>query len=173
MAHPKHAAVRARYQFRCGYCSVTEIETGGELTIDHHRPTSAGGDDSDDNLVYCCFRCNTFKADFHPSPADVLAGFRILHPLLNDPAAHLRLNAQLGMLESLTETGRFQIALLHLNRPQLVEMRLARRLRELIAESCRLLAEENESLRVRIIVMEQYAAELRRRLSGEANNGAD
>jgi hypothetical protein len=30
---------------------------------------SPGGDDGDDNLVYACFRCNLFKADFHPTSA--------------------------------------------------------------------------------------------------------
>jgi HNH endonuclease len=55
MAHPRHEEVRGRYHNRCGYCSVSETETGGELTIDHFQPVSAGGNDSDDNLVYCCF----------------------------------------------------------------------------------------------------------------------
>lgn len=56
MAHPKNLEVRQRYEGRCGYCGVSEGETGGELTVDHFRPLCAGGDDTDDNLVYCCFR---------------------------------------------------------------------------------------------------------------------
>jgi hypothetical protein len=59
MAHPRHQVVRERYRRCCGYCQVSEIETGGELTIDHFQPVTAGGDDSDDNLVYACFRDNT------------------------------------------------------------------------------------------------------------------
>jgi HNH endonuclease len=56
VAHPKLDAVRQRYQYRCGYCGVSETDTGGELTVDHYRPVTAGGDDSDDNLIYCCPR---------------------------------------------------------------------------------------------------------------------
>ena len=35
MAHPRHEEVRRRYGLRCGYCGVSEAETGGELTVDH------------------------------------------------------------------------------------------------------------------------------------------
>ncbi len=54
MAHPKHHAVRQRYGGCCGYCGLSETDTGGELTVDHFRPLSAGGDDGDGNLVYAC-----------------------------------------------------------------------------------------------------------------------
>ncbi len=52
MAHPRHAQVRARYQNCCGYCGVSEEDTGGELCVDHYIPVTAGGGDEDDNLVY-------------------------------------------------------------------------------------------------------------------------
>ena len=74
MAHARHAQVRDRYRARCGYCSVCEEDVGGELTVDHYTPVVAGGDDGDDNLVYACFRCNLFKADFHPTDADRARG---------------------------------------------------------------------------------------------------
>lgn len=64
MPHPRHQEVRQRYQRCCGYCGVTETEGGGELTVDHFRPVSAGGDDREENLVYACFRCNLYKGDF-------------------------------------------------------------------------------------------------------------
>ncbi|MBI1831540.1 MAG: HNH endonuclease [Planctomycetes bacterium] len=162
MAHPRHEFVRARYAGRCGYCGVTEGEAGGELTVDHFRPESGGGDDSDDNLVYSCFRCNTYKADFTPTPDDLRQTFRILHPLLDDIAAHLRENSQTGAIEPLTETGRFHVALLRLNRPQLRELRLTRGLNRLLAESCKLLQEENEQLRAQIAILEEYLVQLRR-----------
>ena len=48
--------VRDRAQARCEYCGVSETDTGGELTIDHFKPVSIGGTDSDENLFYCWFR---------------------------------------------------------------------------------------------------------------------
>jgi DNA-directed RNA polymerase subunit RPC12/RpoP len=61
MAHPRLPTVRERYAFCCGYCGVCEADVGGELTVDHFCPVSAGGDDSDENLVYACVRCNQYK----------------------------------------------------------------------------------------------------------------
>ena len=63
MAHPRHEEVRQRFAFRCGYCGVSETDTGGQLTVDHFHPVHARGDDSDDNLIYACPRCNLRKSD--------------------------------------------------------------------------------------------------------------
>lgn len=92
MAHPKHDAVQQRYGGCCGYCGLSETDTGGERTVDHFRPLSAGGDDGDENLVYACFRWNLFKGDFHPNGDDLRNGRRVLHPLLDD-VSQLRLGA--------------------------------------------------------------------------------
>ena len=63
-----------RWGARCGYCGVAEEDVGGDLTVDHYVPAAAGGDDSDANLVYACFRCNLFKGDFCPTPEDARTG---------------------------------------------------------------------------------------------------
>jgi hypothetical protein len=164
MAHPRHEEIRRRYGGRCGYCGVTETETGGELTVDHFRPVIAAGGDGDDNLVYACFRCNTYKADFFPDESDLRHGRRVLHPLLDPVTAHVREDEGSGRLEPLTETGGFHILLLRLNRPQLVEQRLTRRLHHLLAESCTLLRNENEELHRRVVLLGTYLRELKRAL---------
>src|SRR5262249_18721409 len=115
VAHPKHQEVRRRFAFRCGYCGVTEVDAGGELTVDHFHPVSAGGDDSDDNLVYACPRCNLHKSDILPVPNLSCPEQRLLHPLRDDVTRHIRENKEAGFLEPLTETGRFHIATLRLN----------------------------------------------------------
>jgi hypothetical protein len=138
------------------------------LTIDHFQPVSAGGDDSVDNLVYACFRDNTYKGDFWPSPAELKLGRRLLHPLLDQIPLHVRENPLTCQLEPLTPTGRFHILLLRLNRPQLIERRLARRLRQLLAEGYRLLQDENERLRMRIVLLEIYLREVNRQRSQES-----
>ncbi len=46
---------------RCGYCG------GTANTIDHVLPRSRGGQDSWENLVACCLRCNNVKGDRTPN----------------------------------------------------------------------------------------------------------
>ena len=116
-------AVRLRYQYRCGYCGVEETDVGAELTVDHFQPRSHNGTDDADNLVYCCNACNQFKGDYwQPHKME-----RVLHPLLDALTEHLT-ERRNGRLQGLTETGRFHISRLHLNRPALVANRKRRRL---------------------------------------------
>ncbi len=46
--------VRQRAHFACEYCGLREADVSGELTIDHFQPTSKGGSDALENLIYCC-----------------------------------------------------------------------------------------------------------------------
>lgn len=164
MAHPKHLTVRQRYKFRCGYCGVSETDTGGQLTVDHFRPLSKGGSDDDDNLVYSCHRCNLYKGDFLPNADDKQNGRRVLHPLLDDRDVHLRQNGETGRLEPLTDTGRFHIALLQLNRPELVRHRL----RERVWRK-RMQAAEDElgMLTATVTALELHVARLKQLLSDQ------
>ncbi len=160
MPHPEFETVRQRYQRACGYCGVTEITAGGTLTVDHYQPRIAGGGNEEDNLIYACPKCNQYKHDFWPDADDLAYERRILHPLLDELATHLTENEQNGFLESLTETGRFHIALLRLNRPQLVEHRLLRRIQRTIDEKQRLLEQQNAQLKKTIVAQERYIAML-------------
>jgi 5-methylcytosine-specific restriction endonuclease McrA len=49
--------VLRRDAYRCAYCPAAAT------TIDHVVPRSRGGQDSWENLVACCFRCNNVKGD--------------------------------------------------------------------------------------------------------------
>ncbi len=81
-------------------------------------------------------------------------------------AIHVRLDDRTGRLEALSETGRFHIALLHLNRPPLIAYRMQKRLADLLVAKQRLLEAENRQLRQLLDAQEQYIAELRRLLGG-------
>jgi len=69
-----------------------------------------------------------------------------------------------GRLDPLTETGRFHIALLHLNRPALVAYRLQKRLIELRDARRLLLVEENRELQAIIAAQQTYIRRLERLL---------
>jgi len=53
--------VLRRDAHRCGYCG------GSANTIDHVLPRSRGGQDSWENLVACCLKCNNVKGDRTPA----------------------------------------------------------------------------------------------------------
>ncbi len=127
--------VRRDYNFACGYCGVREADAGSELELDHFKPRSLNGGDELENLVYCCTTCNRIKGDFW---ADSTAEKRLLHPPQDDLILHLRQEPD-GLLTGLTETGKFHLKRLRLNRPPLVALRRARmdndRLREELQQS--------------------------------------
>jgi hypothetical protein len=142
-------SVRALYDFRCGYCGVTETEAGGQLEIDHFRPQSHGGEDVPDNLVYACSTCNRFKGDYWPV-SEASPDLTLLHPQQDDLSAHIRLLSD-GRLIGLTKRGWFHIQRLRLNRAQLIELRLQRaeehRLRQTLEHNQRANARLREYVR--------------------------
>lgn len=117
-------SIRALYGFRCGYCGVTESESGGQLEIDHFLPQSQGGQDKLDNLVYACRTCNAFKGDYWPPPG-ASSDLMLLHPRRDDLSTHIG-SLPDGRLIGLTKRGWFHIQRLRLNRAQLIELRLQR-----------------------------------------------
>jgi hypothetical protein len=121
----EYRQLRQIYQFRCGYCGVSEVEVGAELTIDHFHPRSRQGPDTLENSVYCCHACNSFKGA-HWNPHGAL---RILHPLRDNLSAHIETLSD-HTLQGLTEAGQFHIQRLHLNRTALVAHRQEGRTRE-------------------------------------------
>ena len=97
--------VRQRANFACEFCGVTETDVGGELTVDHFQPTAKGGNDSPENLFYCCARCNQYKGDYWPThPGDL----SLWNPR-REPAAQHFIELDNGTLDDLTATGAFTL----------------------------------------------------------------
>jgi hypothetical protein len=113
--------VRTLYEFRCGYCGVSEAQVGAELTYDHFRPQSLNGSDEAANLVYACHACNEFKGDYFSEDQAT----RLLHPLLDDVDLHVAEMPD-GTLRPLTDLGQVYIDRIQLNRPALVANRRER-----------------------------------------------
>lgn len=161
-------AVRSAFEGRCGYCGVSETSVGGELEMDHYLPQAAGGSDDIDNLVYACTACNRFKGDYCPV-AGTPESLRLLHPRRDEASAHV-VETENGRLVGLTPRGWLHIQRLHLNRPQLVELR--RLYRALSAQGDNLslardaearLRQENALLQIEIARLRAAVAELLRR----------
>ncbi len=144
-------SIRTLYDFSCGYCGVTETESGGPLEIDHFCPRSRGGEGTLDNLVYACPACNRFKGSYWPTP-EASSDLMLLHPQQDDLHTHIKSLSD-GKLIGLTKRGWFHIQRLRLNRVQLIGLRLQR------AEERRLrqTLEHNERANVRL---REYVREL-------------
>ncbi len=119
--------VRHRAQFACEFCSVTETDCGGLLTIDHYQPHTKGGADHPDNLIYCCTSCNQFKANYFPINAHDPA---LWNPRQDSRSRHL-LELGDGHLFPLTSIGIFTLERLRLNRQPLVAYRRQKQQRQL------------------------------------------
>jgi hypothetical protein len=167
--------VRLRANFACEFCGVSEIDAGGELTIDHFRPRNNGGDDSLSNLIYCCIRCNQYKHDYWP--------IRSEDPLLwnprHEPASRHFLELHNGTLHPLTATGAFTLQRLRLNRPSLVahrrrkrqeaeRIRLLTRYRDLVQVVEQLLNQQSALMEEQQRLLEEQQRLLQLLLSGES-----
>ena len=115
--------VRQRAGFACEYCGVTETDTAGELTIDHIQPQSKGGNDEIDNLLLCCHRCNSYKADYWPQEPEAP---RLWNPRHERADTHF-VELVDGRLFAITAMGTFTLQRLRLNRPALLANRRQRR----------------------------------------------
>ena len=56
----KRLAIYLRDGLACCYCGQA-IEDGVKLTLDHLRPHTSGGANSETNLVTCCHACNSSR----------------------------------------------------------------------------------------------------------------
>ena len=160
MQPPNLELVRQRFHRACGYCGITEISSGGLLTVDHYHPRSIGGSDDLDNLIYACFNCNQYKHVFWPIVERVARQHRILLPLFDDFSLHFQLNEQSGILEPITSTGRFHITLLHLNRPQLVKHRLSQQMLIALQERNDQLEQQLAEIQKTMVLKENYISVL-------------
>jgi hypothetical protein len=110
----------------CAYCTMSEAEAQAiRFTIDHYEPRKIRPDLQDiyHNLMYACDECNRRKGDRSPPPEAREAGHRFFRPDHDVHSSHF--TAAGIRLEAKTNTGKYSILALDLNRQGL------RRLREL------------------------------------------
>jgi hypothetical protein len=101
---------------RCGYCLMTEANSGIPMTVDHIVPVSRGGETIPANLWLACYRCNEFKAD-QTEAEDPLTGESV--PLFNPRAQvwteHFAWSPDSTRINGLTAIGRATVVALHMN----------------------------------------------------------
>jgi CRISPR/Cas system Type II protein with McrA/HNH and RuvC-like nuclease domain len=66
-----------RDNYECAYCASKKT-----LTIDHIIPRSRGGNNTWNNLITCCHRCNVKKADRTPEEAGMVLNKKPTEPAI-------------------------------------------------------------------------------------------
>src|SRR5580698_9309861 len=118
--------LRLDFRQRCAYCEQTESYLRGDqfFEIDHYKPKRFKELLADyQNLYYSCQTCNRYKSDTWPSDNQLSDGFRFSDPCGEDMyVEHFRETAD-GVLEAITNCGRFTGDHIRLYRPELVKWR--------------------------------------------------
>ena len=124
--------VRADFRRRCAYCLFAELLAAGEenFELDHFRPQSVFPSQKNDfyNIYYACHPCNHIKRDVWPSSEMEARGLGFVDLCTDEFATHFKPRAD-GTWEGVTESGRYTIDMLRLNRGHLITLR--RRLKQL------------------------------------------
>jgi hypothetical protein len=114
--------VRRRAGDRCEYCGIANGKTLYSHHIDHIVPPYHGGDDSESNLAWACFQCNSAKSG-NIASYDLLTGglTPLFHPRIHIWIDHFSM--QVGVITALTPIGRVTERVLQMNTPDQVEVR--------------------------------------------------
>ena len=119
--------VRSDFQEMCAYCLMEELLSSGQenFELDHFVPVSKSKSGVNDfyNLYYACHVCNHIKGAKWPDPRLSAKGIGFVDLCKDDFDDHFR-ELPNGEWEGLTESGKYTIAALKLNRKHLVELRV-------------------------------------------------
>lgn len=118
--------VRDRADGTCEYCRSQERFATQYFSVEHIVPLQAGGGDDPKNLALACQGCNDhkyIKTDaIDPVSGEVVPLFHPRHDRWRD---HFIWSHDFSQIIGLTAKGRATVEALRLNRPGLVNLRLA------------------------------------------------
>lgn len=119
-------AVRKRANGLCEYCHTIERWQYVPFTVDHILAVHLGGTTILENLAQACFRCNRLKG-WRLSGIDPQTGDDepLFNPRRDRWVEHFCWSADGSLLIARSAIGQATIALLDMNRPRVVEIRLA------------------------------------------------
>lgn len=123
--NPNYAPVARRARHICEYCRAPEAVFNLPFEVEHIKPLSRGGDDSENNLALSCRSCNLYKSD-------VISGFdeesrnktRLFNPRIDAWSEHFAINDKTSEIEGLTAIGRVTVSRLRMNGKAQVSARI-------------------------------------------------
>lgn len=127
-------ALAVDFDNKCGYC---ECELGVTSTphVENFYPKSRYSTEISfawENLLLACQKCNMIKRDRFP--VDESNNPLLINPSIEDPSIHLKLDADTGIYEGISEKGKVTINTLNLNRNELVAHRKEQLLFQTLSE---------------------------------------
>jgi len=117
--------VADRAEYCCEYCLSQAKFSPDYFSIEHIIPSTKAGSDELDNLAYSCLACNNHKFTA-VTAKDPLSGLEVplYNPRLDIWNEHFRWSDDCSELIGVSATGRATIERLHLNRKNVVNLRL-------------------------------------------------
>jgi len=100
----KRLAIYLRDGLACMYCGAA-VEDGVQLTLDHIKPASKGGSNSERNLVTACHKCNCSRAarpvaEFAATVANYINHGVTAEQILSDIRSHTRMSLKASRAEA-------------------------------------------------------------------------
>lgn len=118
--------LREDFKYACVYCTIHEGEFGGfhSFHIEHFKPKSKFPELEMEytNLLYACWKCNSFKGEDWPSDNPLRSGKGYLDPCVYDYEKCFTLNND-GSIIGEIKVARYMIERMHLNCHFLIEIR--------------------------------------------------
>ena len=119
----------ARAKGCCEYCLSQMRFATQSFAAEHIIPLYAGGNTTLDNLALSCFGCNSHKYT-KTSAIDQETALEVplFHPRHHLWSEHFMWNDDFTLVVGRTPVGRATVQALHLNRPELVNLRVVLRM---------------------------------------------
>ncbi len=119
-------SVIERAHDRCEYCQARADFATETFAVEHILPISRGGTDDLENLALACSGCNSRKYNkveaYDPLSGEMVSLF---HPRIQVWTEHFGWNEDYTQVVGLTDIGRATVAVLQMNRPNVVNIRSA------------------------------------------------
>jgi uncharacterized protein (TIGR02646 family) len=116
--------IRARFGGCCAYCRTPEALSVAIFEFEHIVPRSVGGTTTYENLCFSCPSCNRWKANRVSAPDSATQHeFSLFHPQQDNWSDHFSWSKDATTIIGLTPVGHVTIALLRMNRPQMIRVR--------------------------------------------------
>lgn len=116
--------VRMRARGLCEYCRCPALFTNASFRCEHISPREASGETTLDNLAWACPWCNAHKYTktraFDPQTGRLV---QLFNPRRQRWERHFEWGEDYIIILGRTAIGRAAVAALHLNRPELLNLR--------------------------------------------------
>ncbi len=123
-----HRQVVKRARGLCEYCRCPAPYTNAAFHCEHIQPRDAGGETMLDNLAWSCPWCNSHKyTKTHARDPQTGKVVPLFNPRRQRWSRHFAWSEDFLLIIGRTATGRATVETLHLNRPELRNLRRALR----------------------------------------------